>query len=39
MFLMRRPTATQIERFTDRSEKLPLSYGPSGIVWRPTAAG
>ena len=35
MFLMRRPSAVEIERFTDRSEKLPLSYGPAGLIWRP----
>ena len=39
MFLMRRPTAAEIERFNDRSEKLPLSYGPTGILWRPAGAG
>src|SRR5262245_53285892 len=39
MFLMRRPTAAEIERFNDRSERLPLSYGPTGIIWRPAGAG
>lgn len=32
MFLLRRPTAREIERFIDRSHGLPLSYGPTGIV-------
>ncbi len=32
MFLLRRPTRREIERFTDRSHGLPLSYGPTGIV-------
>lgn len=39
MFLMRRPTTAEIERFNDRSEQLPLSYGPTGIIWRPADAG
>jgi uncharacterized protein (UPF0548 family) len=39
MFLMRRPTAAEIERFTDRSEQLPLSYEPAAIIWRPWEAG
>jgi uncharacterized protein (UPF0548 family) len=34
VFLMRRPSAAEIERFNDQSEKLPLSYGPAGIIWR-----
>ena len=32
MFLLRRPTPREIERFIDRSHGLPLSYGPTGIV-------
>ena len=32
MFLRRRPSMTDIERFLDRSRTLPLSYGPTGIV-------
>ena len=32
MFLMRRPSNAEIERFLDRSHNLPLSYGPTGIV-------
>ena len=32
MFLLRRPTTREIERFLDRSHGLPLSYGPTGIV-------
>ena len=34
MFLIRRPNASDIERFLDRSEGLPLSYEPAGIIWR-----
>lgn len=32
MFLLRRPTRRDIERFIDRSHGLSLSYGPTGIV-------
>lgn len=32
MFPKQRPSTTDIERFLDRSRKLPLSYGPMGIV-------
>jgi len=32
VFLMRRPSKAEIERFLDRSHSLPLSYGPTGIV-------
>jgi uncharacterized protein (UPF0548 family) len=32
VFLRRRPTRREIERFIDRSHGLPLSYGPTGIV-------
>ena len=32
MFLTRRPSTIEIERFLDRSRTLPLSYGPTGIV-------
>jgi uncharacterized protein (UPF0548 family) len=39
MFLIRRPSAVEIERFNDRCAKLPLSYGPAGIVWRPADGG
>jgi uncharacterized protein (UPF0548 family) len=35
MFLMRRPSNAEIERFLDRSHDLPLSYGPTGIVRQP----
>jgi uncharacterized protein (UPF0548 family) len=32
MFLARRPTPHQIERFLHESQDLPLSYGPVGIL-------
>src|SRR3954470_2396210 len=32
MFLLRRPTRCEIERFLDRSRGLPLSYRPTGMV-------
>jgi uncharacterized protein (UPF0548 family) len=32
MFLARRPTRTVIDRFIRKSQHLPLSYGPVGIV-------
>ena len=37
--MIRRPAPAEIEQFLERCEKLPLSYGPTGIVWRPAAAG
>jgi uncharacterized protein (UPF0548 family) len=40
MFLLKRPSLREIERFLDRSQGLPLSYGPTGIVRdRPAAHG
>ena len=36
MFLARRPSMADIERFLDRSRRLPLSYGPIGLVNRPS---
>jgi uncharacterized protein (UPF0548 family) len=38
VFLLRRPTGREIERFLDRSRRLPLSYGTTGIVRHPSAA-
>jgi len=35
VFLLRRPTTREIERFVDRSHGLSLSYGPIGIVRHP----
>ena len=35
MFLARRPSLTGIERFLDRSRRLPLSYGPIGLLDHP----
>jgi uncharacterized protein (UPF0548 family) len=32
MFLFRRPTHLEIEKFVDQSLELPLSYGPVGIA-------
>jgi uncharacterized protein (UPF0548 family) len=32
MFLLRKPAPSAIERFLDRSQDLPLSYGPVGLV-------
>jgi uncharacterized protein (UPF0548 family) len=32
MFLARRPSAHDIDRFLDASNELPLSYGPAGVV-------
>ena len=32
MFLARRPSANEIDRFLEASRALPLSYGPPGIV-------
>ena len=39
VFLLKRPTRREIERFLDRSHGLPLSYGPTGIVRHPPAPG
>ena len=39
MFLLSRPSRREIERFLDRSHRLPLSYGPTGIVSHRPAAG
>lgn len=36
MFLSRRPSTADIQRFVDRSRALPLSYGPTGIVRHPS---
>ncbi|HKE83570.1 MAG TPA: DUF1990 domain-containing protein [Vicinamibacterales bacterium] len=38
MFLLRRPSRREIERFLDRSRRLPLSYGPTGTVRHGSAA-
>lgn len=35
VFLMHRPSNAEIERFLERSHKLPLSYYPIGIVRDP----
>jgi uncharacterized protein (UPF0548 family) len=35
MFLIRRPSMAAIERFLERSQHVPLSYGPTGIVKQP----
>jgi uncharacterized protein (UPF0548 family) len=35
---MRRPSSAEIDRFLNRSHDLPLSYGPTGIVRRPSVA-
>ena len=39
MFLIRRPSPSDIDRFLDRSRDLPLSYGPIGVVRRPSDGG
>jgi uncharacterized protein (UPF0548 family) len=40
VFLVRRPSAADIERFLDRSHDRPLSYGPIGIArHRPNVRG
>jgi uncharacterized protein (UPF0548 family) len=36
MFLTRRPSITDTERFLDRSRRLPLSYGPIGLLSHPS---
>ena len=36
MFLARRPSITDIERALERSRRLPLSYGPIGLVNDPS---
>jgi len=38
MFLLTRPSRRQIAGFLDRSRRLPLSYGPTGIVRHRSAA-
>jgi len=38
MFLLIRPSRREIAGFLDRSGRLPLSYGPIGIVRHPSAA-
>jgi uncharacterized protein (UPF0548 family) len=35
VFLLRRPTPTDIDRFHDRSRDLPLSYEPVGLLQQP----
>lgn len=35
MFLVQRPSAAAIRRFLDASRELPLSFGPTGIIWQP----
>ena len=37
MFLLRRPSPADIDRFLDRSRRLPLSYAPPGILNEPSA--
>ena len=37
MFLARRPSSAQIDRFLSESQVLPLSYSPTGIVKAPAA--
>jgi uncharacterized protein (UPF0548 family) len=39
VFLIRRPSAAEIDRFLDHSRQLPLSYGPTGLVRHPPGAG
>jgi uncharacterized protein (UPF0548 family) len=39
VFLIRRPSSTEIDRFLDHSRPLPLSYGPTGIVRHASGAG
>jgi uncharacterized protein (UPF0548 family) len=40
MFLLRRPSETQVARFLRNSRNLPLSYGPIGLVReRPESGG
>jgi len=36
MFLLRRPSRTDIDRFLDRSRELPMSYSPIGILDQPS---
>lgn len=36
MFLTRRPSLAEIERFLDRSRSLPMSYDPIGIARQPS---
>ena len=35
MFLIRKPSAAEIQTFLDRSRTLPLSYGNEGMVAQP----
>lgn len=37
MFLPQRPSTAQIQRFLDRSQDLPLSYSPAGILRQPSS--
>jgi uncharacterized protein (UPF0548 family) len=37
MFFLRRPSPLVIERFLDRSQELPLSYAPVGLIGDPSA--
>lgn len=39
MFLLRRPSAADIAWFLEASSELPTSYGPAGILNRPTDRG
>ena len=39
VFLIRRPSSTEIDRFLDHSRQLPLSYGQTGIVRHSSGAG
>lgn len=39
MFLIRRPSTVEIDRFLDRSRRLPVSYSPIGIVRDTADAG
>ena len=39
MFLLRRPSSAEIDRFLGDSRQLPLSYGPPGIVRHASDAG
>jgi uncharacterized protein (UPF0548 family) len=38
MFLLRKPTAREVDEFLDRSRDLPLSYRPIGIAIGPASA-
>jgi uncharacterized protein (UPF0548 family) len=39
VFLIRRPSSAEIDRFLDHSRQLPLSYGPTEIVQHPSGVG